>query len=366
MQHPPTDTIHFHNVAAFEPAPSGGTYLRRFPHRIRKALSPLGRMVSEESAGVELRFVTESDNFLLTLGAEPSRLDPYETNPLTITLFRGDFVHSQRTVSAGRINPIQVTDIMGVLPERLARINPEALKTCAFSPDVWRICLGRFPATFIGLSTNHFPCRAPLPSEMPARRWLAYGSSITNGAGVIGHHLSYIYQAARLLHVDVYNQGLSGSCHCEPEMGDYLAARDDWDLITLELGVNMRQKLTVEEFRERATALVHRIARAHPGKPVVVISIYPNVDLAPYGHDASSEMATKQAAFNNVLRELVVQGPANLHFLDGSAILGDFRNLSLDLIHPSDFGHIEMGRALAEKLSPLLEPDAVHSSISQL
>jgi lysophospholipase L1-like esterase len=355
MQHPPTDQVHFHNVAEFEPAAAGGTYLRRFPRAVRKALSPLGRMVSEESAGVELRFVTESDHFCLSLGAEPSRLDPYESNPLTVTLFRGDFLHSQRTLMPGRVNHIQVTDIPGVLRERFGLISPEALRNCAFPPNVWRVFLGRFPATFIDLSANHAACRAPLSTEMPARRWLAYGSSITNGASPTGHHLAYIYQAARHLGIDVYNQGLSGSCLCEPEMADYLATRDDWDLITLEIGVNMRREFMPEKFRERAQYLVGRIARAHPGKPVAVISIYPNADLAPYGHQQASDLAKTQAAYVEVLREIVAQGPGNLHLIDGATILGDFRNLSIDLIHPSDFGHIEMGRALAGQLRPLLK-----------
>ena len=354
MQHPPTDQVHFHNVAEFEPAVTGGTYLRRFPRAVRKALSPLGRMVSEESAGVEVRFVTESDHFHLSLGAEPSRLDPFESYPLTVTLFRSDFFHSQRTLMAGRVNHIQVTDIMGTLRERFAQISPEALRNCAFSPNVWRVCLGRFPATFIDLSTNHAICRAPLSTEMPARRWLAYGSSITNGASPTGHHLAYIYQAARHLGIDVYNQGLSGSCLCEPEVADYLAARDDWDVITLEIGVNMRKSFTPDEFRERAQHLVGRVARTHPGKPVAVISIYPNVDLLPYGNQPTSDAAKTQAAYLEVLHGIVAQGPGNVHLIDGTTILSDFRNLSPDLIHPSDFGHIEMGRALADQLRPLL------------
>ena len=100
---------------------------------------------------------------------------------------------------------------MCTLKDRFSRVNPEVLKSCAFSPDVWRVCMGRFPASFIDLTTNHAPCRAPLPSEMPSRRWLAYGSSITNGASPTGHHLAYVYHAARQLRADVYNMGLSGA-----------------------------------------------------------------------------------------------------------------------------------------------------------
>ena len=240
--------------------------------------------------------------------------------------------------------------------KRQDQINPACLRPGGFSPDVWRVCLGRFPATFIELTTNHVPCRAPLASEMPDTRWLAYGSSITNGAAPTGHHLAYIYQAARHLGADVYNMGLSGSCRCQREAADYLAAREDWDVVTLEIGVNMRDECTTEAFHERAAYMVDRLTKAHPKKPVVLISIYPNIDLAPYGLRTTSEMAIKQAAFNDVLRDLAEQGPDNLHLIDGGAVLGDFRNLAPDLLHPSDFGHIEMGRNLADLLRPFLHP----------
>ncbi|MGC8553288.1 MAG: hypothetical protein ACP5O7_10540 [Phycisphaerae bacterium] len=58
------DEIGFHNVAALEPADGGGLYLRRFPQSVRQSLSPLGQMVSQESAGVELRFVTKAKSFV--------------------------------------------------------------------------------------------------------------------------------------------------------------------------------------------------------------------------------------------------------------------------------------------------------------
>ncbi len=342
-----------HNVAELEPASTGGLYLRRFPGAVRRALSPLGRMVAEESAGVEIRFVTEGDAFRLSLGAEPFCLDQFEFNTLDVFIFRGDFFHSRRKVETGRINPILVTDIGGGIRQRMNGLGAEALKRCRFSPEVWRIFLGRFPATLIELSTFGAPCRAPLPTEVPAKRWLAYGSSITNGGSASAHPLAYIYQAAHRLGVDVYNQGLSGSCHCEPEVADYFASRQDWDLITLELGVNMRQGFTPEEFEKRASHLVHTVAQAHPERPIALLSIYPNADLPP-ACDADAPLACKQLAFNEALRRIAATAGNNVHLIDGSSILQTFHGLSTDLIHPGDYGHIEMGQRLAESLKALL------------
>lgn len=349
---PPSDPRYsLHNVVELEPSPGGGILLRRFPRRLREKLSLLGHMVAEESAGVEIRFVTDSDSFRIALGAEPSSLNPAEIHKLGVTIFRGDFVHSQTVIEAGRVNYVAQMDWGGAMRERFRTLSPEALKGRRFSPDVWRICLGRFPASFIELTTFGGSCRSPLPTEQPGIRWLAYGSSITNGASPSTHELSYIQVAAHRLGVDVFNQGLSGSCLCEPEMADYLAQRNDWDLMTLELGVNMRQGFTPEEFESRAGALISRVASR--GKPVAVITIYPNGQLLPFSTEDKGKIEERQAKFNEVLRR-IVSPFSNVRLIEGSEILGDFRGLTTDLLHPGDYGHLEMGMNLADQLRELL------------
>jgi len=342
-----------HNVAALEPAPGGGLYLRRFPREVHQALRALGRMVWEESSGVEIRFVAEDNAFHLSLDVEPFCLDQDGTYTYDVLIFRGDFFHSRRSVQVGKTNHITVNDISGALRHGIQGISPAALEGCRFSPKVWRVFIGRFTASLVGLSTYGLPCRAPLSAELPAKRWLAYGSSITNGGSPTMHHLSYIYQAAHRLGVDVLNQGLSGSCRCEPEIADYLASRQDWDIITLELGVNMRNEFTPEEFGKRAEYLVQTIACAHPAKPVVVISIFPNADLPPAARDANGDLPLRQLAYREALQRIVTETAGNVHFIDGADILREFRGLTTDLLHPGDFGHIEMGQRLAEKLAPL-------------
>lgn len=83
------ENIGLHNVAEMQPSESGGWYLRRFPESVRQELSPLGRMAVIESAGVELRFVTESPNFRITLSSLPSVMSTYEYHNQDVFVFRG-------------------------------------------------------------------------------------------------------------------------------------------------------------------------------------------------------------------------------------------------------------------------------------
>jgi hypothetical protein len=308
-------------------------------------------MVSQESAGVELRFVTEANSFRVSLSCEPSVLVPYEYHHPEVVIFRGAFFHSCHRLELGRINHISVVNIPESNPFDL--LTTEASSACGFSPQVWRIFLGRHPFIFHGLDTYGFERRPPEPGELPSRRWIAYGSSITNGAAPTVHENSYIYHAARLASLDVCNQGLSGSCLCEPEMAEYLAGRDDWDVMTLELGVNMRASFSPEEFRNRAGSLVDAICCAHPTRKVVLITIFPNAASIKVARNRELENSQREELFNAILRDLPKRHK-NLSLLEGADILDDFGGLSVDLVHPSDFGHARMGANLGVKLKQLL------------
>ena len=338
--------VGLHNVVELEPAPAGGQFLRRFPRPVRESLTPLGRMVAQEAAGVEIRFVTESRSFCLSLMSQPSVLAPYEQNGQEVAIFRGGFLHSVQRITPGRISHVQVINIGGT--ERVDELAPAAARTCGFAPQVWRVFLGRYPAAFLGLDTYGYPHRPPTPEEVPAQTWLAYGSSITNGAAASIHHNAYIYHAARAAGLDVCNQGLSGSCHAEAAVAEYLAQRPDWHLLTLEIGINMRGGFTPEAFRARVSAMVDTVCRAHPAHRVVLITIYPNGASPGLTANPNAEATRREAAINQILREIADAGRyPNLTLIPGSDILEGGAGLSQDTVHPSDYGHAAMGRNLA-------------------
>jgi len=184
-------------------------------------------------------------------------------------------------------------------------------------------------------------------SELPGLTWLAYGSSITNSDA-----RGYPHQAARLLGVDVMNMGLSGACHMEPEMIDYLCDLD-FDFATCELGVNMRGNFDRNEFERRASYLFDTFERRHGGKPLGIITPFPNFD-----HFSPKESVTqkRQNEFSEILRDLVkASGNPGIFLIEGEEVLSRFTGLRIDLLHPSEFGQIHMGIELAKILAPRIE-----------
>lgn len=328
--------VELHNVAETQPWGSGHI-LYRYPVNVRAKLNPRGRFISEECAGSEIRFVTPAPMFHVVLGSLRGTLE--------VTIMCGDLIYSTSRIAPGDTLPLMLE-----VPEKFDKVPEKALYAGRFDSQVWRVVMGRGLPVLHALQFHEYPVRPPLATEKPARRWLAYGSSITNGGQAELTATTYVQQAARRLKVDAINLGLSGACHIEPEAVDYIASRDDWDFATCELGINVLGRITVEEFEKRCTYLVHTLRQRKPNHPLVLITGFSMF------HDISSEPAdTRQKwhTFREILRKLAKVNDPNLHVIEGTELLSDVTGLRPDLVHPSDWGMIEMGTNLATQLTKL-------------
>jgi lysophospholipase L1-like esterase len=181
---------------------------------------------------------------------------------------------------------------------------------------------------------------------------LSYGTSITHGAAATAGHLTYVAQTAWRLRADLINLGVGGSAWCERELADYIAEREDYDIVTLALSVNMiGGGFSDDEFRARVTHMIDRVSAAHPDQPVACITLYPH--FRDFGDD--TEGAEHSARFRQILRESVAGlSRSNMTLVEGPELLADAGGLTTDLIHPGDLGMIQMGERLAARLQDLL------------
>jgi lysophospholipase L1-like esterase len=329
---PGAETVEFHNVAERrEIAGYEGVRLQRVPEDVRRELNPASRHRMLSPTNVELRFVPGSP-VEVTLACPNGAVrirpfwGPYQGDPVTVE-------HGERTLE---LEP----------PEKVGA--PEIAGGAGFSPSVCRLlCRGVSGMRgewlqFRGLDGK---ARRPTADELPDRTYLAYGTSITEGGASTAAHLSYPATAARILDADLHNLGSSGSAHAEAAMADHIAGREDWDVATLSLSVNMLG-FAVEEFRERVAYFVETVAGENPGREVVAVTIPAN-EFAPDDGGERSEV------FREQLREAVVTADLpNLHLVEGPA-LAPAAGLSTDRVHPGDHGHRELGTGLAAELDGL-------------
>jgi lysophospholipase L1-like esterase len=328
--------VEFHNCAAPEPWDLGpGWLLPRYPKAVRLGMER-GRVLSGDSTGVEIRFVTEATNIRVYLTSPDQDTE--------VQVFLGGFFHSSHKLAAGVHTAVLLTAV-----ELFPRMDRAILETGPFSPDVWRIVLNRGVNVLHGIETYGHALRPPAVNEKPRLKWLAYGSSITQSSWK-----GYPAQAAWRLGVDVLNKGLSGACHIEDTTARFLAREVEWDFATVELGVNVRDKFSPEEFEARSRYLLEELTSTKPYRPVAVITVFPN----NVQHQLAQPVGgwVKEQAFNDALRRLAKEFAAqNVHLIEGSRIVRDFTYHTIDLLHPAEFGHVRMGEHLAEELRPIIE-----------
>jgi hypothetical protein len=339
--------IEFHNVAALQPIEGKpGLRLQRLPDEVRHDINQMACDNGLSPTNCELRFVSYAPEIHVRLYSD--------IHHEHIQILQGDFIQEEIT-----LNP-DTEDTITIKPSESVRTLPSrAGMKWGFAPEVIRLKLsGTGRVHFVSVDAGGHEVRPPSgcpdSNEKPVVRWLAYGSSITQGFSAPHLAMPYIYHASRLLGIDVYNMGFGGSCQVENAFANYFAARRDWDIITLELGINLIDNpITQEEFAARVRYMVNTLIQAHPEKPIVLITIYPvHLDM----QEESNPLRQRTEAFRQVLRDIKAEtNHPHLHLLEGSDILTETAGLSSDLCHPSEFGHAIMGANLARKLGPLLE-----------
>ena len=338
------ENLLYHNIHDLEEVPGmKGTALYRVPESIRNQLNDRARCVAKQSTGCEIRFVSDAPHIeaFLTICL------PEWGGVGKVRIFKGDYLLQSLDVEPGVFQRLRLET-----PAVFKNIDENKIQLNGFSPQVWRICFDQGLGVFHGLDTHGYDVRPPMDDEMPNIKWLAYGSSITQST-IDG----YAHVAAKRLKMDVQNKGLAGSCHLEPVMAQWLSQTCNWDLITCEMGINMRAFYSPEEFAERAENILTQLTSDHPNKPIVAINVYPNVMSQDWVHPnlKDNEEVLREQAYNQTVPEIVKKiGAKNLHFVEGADILDDFTGLSADLLHPDTYGHGVMGHNLAKILKDLL------------
>lgn len=334
MQH---DGIEFHNVGACRTIDGGdGALLQRVPEPVRTALNEGAQTRMVHPAGVELRFVPEG-SVSVTLSTVPTE----RATESPIRLFWGPIQGTETFVIGPEPTTIELS-----APETLTDIRPAEREPLAYDPRVCRLILpGEHRGAHVcyhGVEGDHRP---PTEEELPDQRYLAYGTSITEGQAAVAEHLTYVNQTARRLGVDPINLGSCGTAYCDQAMADHIAARDDWDIATLALSVNMVDQFSVEEFRERATYMVDTIANANPETTIACITIYRNARDVRAGVDRMGRCEQFRDALRNVVADI-----DNAALFEGPEILPDIGGLTTDLVHPGDNAMIRIGENLASKV----------------
>jgi lysophospholipase L1-like esterase len=329
-----------HNIQEVTPAADGdGWQLCRLPLALLPKLGPSGRIRPFAPAGAEIRFNLVGDEARVKLRFVDTRREVNRRLSVIAEIYHGTF-------AAGWVEIRDTwTEIVVTRPPAMSEISKAARQQPqAFPPELVRILLPLH--TEIRLLSITGEVTPPGENQVPARRYLAYGSSITHGFIATRPGDAYPARVASALGVDAFNLGLGGAAKLEPEMADHIAGRDDWDFASLELGINLIGK-TTDEFRALVAGFLPRIVEPHRDKWIFCIDIF------SCRHDLLDDPKLPQ--FRAIVRDAVqsLQAPRLVH-LDGRALLTQWSGLSTDLVHPTSSGFAEIAAGLVNAIKPAL------------
>jgi hypothetical protein len=176
------------------------------------------------------------------------------------------------------------------------------------------------------------------------RRWIAYGSSITQCVDAYSPATTWPAIVARSKGLDLTCLGYRGNCHMEPMVARMI--RDlPAELISLCLGINIygNRSFSLRTFRAMVIGFIMIVRERHPLTPIVVISPI----CSPPRESKENAVGLTLEIMREEIREaylaLCRHGDSALYLIDGLELIGhaDVRYLS-DELHPNPEGYVLM------------------------
>lgn len=334
----PSNT-HTHNITELVPHPTAGeSVINRIPESLRICLNDNAQQRALHSTGCEIRFRMNGPTASIRLRACEVAA-AHHGGGLAQILF-GDF---SQTYLAVTVNAPVSYEL--VAPD-YAALEKAGGSQSLFHPRLVRLLLPTHASICeISIEGDIAP---PEPGDAPTQRILNYGSSITQGSGALSSRECWAARCAHILGADLINLGFGGGCHCEPEMSDYLCARNDFDIAILETGINMLG-LDPEIADQRIENLIRQFSAAHSNKPVFCVGVF------PCNEDSNNSFQGRAQQIRELVKRVVADiASPNLHFIEGRDALNHARGMTTDLTHPSPAGMIEIGEFVAAKISTIL------------
>ena len=321
------NNLYYHNVSNITQTKEGYV-LEKFNPTAYAGLSEKGKGNIHSFHGSEIRFVASNPVTIHLKSFSTSEIMVYYGD------FQGEFYTINQELSLVITPKFSDSDIKKLLPFH------------RFHPSVIRILFKESLIVESIIGDHYVPSRL----LMPEKRYLAYGTSITQGRSSYLPDLNYPMIIGEKLGYDVFNMGMSGSCYIEKSLVDEML-KTKYDLITLELSVNMiGDGFHVDTFKERLSYLLEQIRITQPNAVVVCMSVLDNWRM--YGLDQNRGNKDDVILYRNAFKE-IVKGYPNYRYIDGSGVLSK-HHLSFDLIHPGHYGMIEIANHIVKEIEKML------------
>jgi hypothetical protein len=359
--------VEFVGALGFDKDVTGWVTPRRLPDwtRIQFADTGIERHVKFPS-GVRLRFQTSADKISLKVRVSKLVITGLseEKRPAAFDLLVNGIEKATATAENGSILRLTAT-APSVFSETLEPGDPDVLIFENLGDDEKEIEIW-LPTTAIVEIVSISASREILPPKIQTKkRWVHYGSSISQCSEAVRPMDAWPIRAAQLLTLDLINFGLAGECQLDGFTGRAIADTPA-DFISLKLGINI---INADSMRERAfIPAVHNfldtIREKQPTTPILLISPVwcPFHETTPgptmidgqrlYAKERSAELSVGALILTRIRTILatVVENRSDdhLHFMDGLELFSSADGDHMpDSLHPDSTGYRLMGERFA-------------------
>ncbi|MGI6461487.1 MAG: SGNH/GDSL hydrolase family protein [Candidatus Hydrogenedentales bacterium] len=311
-------------------------YYDRLPARAEGVVRPPVWNLSRNSAGLAIRFLTDSPAIAARWVLRGSNLAMPHMPATGVSGLDLYVKLADRWVWIANGRPSQVTTqarLVAGIPEGMH----EYLLYLPLYNGVTSVHIGINPDSVLAA-----PSERPETTRRPILFW---GTSITQGGCASRPGMAYPSIVGRMMDRPTINLGFSGNGKLEPELAA-LIAELDVAVFVLDCCPNLKP----EEIAERTEPVVQAFREAHPDTPIVLMEsiIYQSSYFLP-GTRRSYE--AKNAELKAAYERLQAAGVTNLHYIPCDHLFGDDAEATVDGTHATDLGFQRM----AEAVAPLLK-----------
>tara|TARA_B100001059_G_C17839143_1_gene590657 strand:- start:855 stop:1982 length:1128 start_codon:yes stop_codon:yes gene_type:complete len=313
-------------------------YFDRFPSKAEGTVREEVWNLSRHSAGICMRFVSDSPNIYVRYSLYLDRLAMSHmpaTGVSGLDLYGNDNQGIDRWVAVVR-------------PDK-KEIETAIAKDLAPGSRLYTLYLPLYngvDSLEVGVPKGEsFKALAPR-KEKPI---LFYGTSIMHGACASRPGMAFPAILGRRLRRPTINLGFSGNGCMEIEVAALLAELDPCAYV-IDCLPNMNET-TVSE---RTVPLVKKLREAHNQTPILLVEDRSFTN-TPFFPKRKSHHKKSRGALKKAYAELTDAGIANLYYMDGDYLLGEDGEGATDGSHPSDLGMIRYADAYEPVLRSILK-----------
>ncbi len=301
---------------------------RRLPESVAKSISGMVCVLSTNTSGGRVKFVTDSSYVVVKAmmdGLGKSAHFAF-TGSIGFDLYVGnEYVKTF-------IPPVIATDGF----ENIIEFGTKEMRDITINFPLY----SNVNTLYIGLEEDAKIEKAkPYTHEKPI---VFYGSSITQGGCASRPGRCYESIVSRRFDTDFINLGFSGNAFAEDEITDYIKELD-MSVFVMDYDHNAP---TLEHLEKTHEKMFKSIREQNPDLPIIMMS-------RPRFYLIDDEEKRREV-IERTYKNAVLSGDKNVYFIDGKALTELCGNEgTVDGVHPTDFGFASMAEALCKVIEKI-------------